>query len=168
METINVDITYTAADLQKSYTLHFKKMYPVKSKMLIIFGILIISLGAIMLLLKSAFNDTDWLPWFYVIFGVLAIIYHFWQYATIGKRMFKKLPDFKHAFHYVITDEGIQTASATASSEVKWEHYHKAIITDDLILLYPNKFRYNLFPKRFFLERDFKALYTKIKSLGIE
>ena len=63
METINVDIIYTAADLQKSYTLHFKKMYPVKSKLLIIFGILIIALGTIMLLLKSAFGDSGWLPW---------------------------------------------------------------------------------------------------------
>jgi len=168
METINVDITYTAADLQKSYTLHFKKMYPVKSKLLIIFGILIIALGTAMLLFKDIFNNAGWLAWFYVIFGVVAIIYHFWQYSTIGRRMFKKLPDFKHAFHYIITEEGIQITSVTVSSDLKWEHYHKATITDDMILLYPNKFRYNLFPKRFFSDRDFKILQAKVKSLAIE
>jgi len=168
METINVNITYTADDLQKSYTLHFKKIYPIKSKLLIVFGVLIIALGIVMLSLKDIFNETGWLAYFYVIFGMFAIIYHFWQYATIGRRMFKKLPDFRHAFHYVISDEGIQTASATASSDVKWEHYKMAVITDDLILLYPNKLRYNLFPKRFFSERDFRNLHEKVKSLGID
>jgi hypothetical protein len=167
MNTIHVDINYTADDLQRSYTMHFKKLYPVKSKLLIIFGILIIGLGTTMLFLKGVFVDSESLAWFYVVFGFIAIAYYFWQYGTIGRRMFKKLPDFHSPFHYEISDQGIKTTSKTIDSDVKWDHYKRAIITDDMVLLYPNNLRYNLFPKRFFSGNDFDLLCTLIRETGI-
>jgi len=167
MNKINVEIQYTPEDLQIGYTLHFKKLYPIRSKMLIVFGVLLIVLGVLMIVLKSVFNNANWLPVFYIVFGATTTIYHFWQYGTMGKRIYKKLPDFQQPFDYTISDDGIATKSTSMSSDVKWDHYKKAVITDDILLLYPNKFRFNLFPKRFFKENDFELLKNKIESLNI-
>jgi hypothetical protein len=44
------------------------------------------------------------------------------------------------------------------SSESRWAHFQSYYFTDDLIVVYPNKFRFNFFPKEHFTDDEFVLL----------
>ncbi len=161
MESIKIEILYTPEDLQKSYQIHFNKMYPIRSKMVLILGILLVVLGILLALLEHTGSRSLLLGTSYIFLGFIAVGFYFWNRATIGKRMFKKLPDFSYPYIYTIGDEGLLVTSKNITTEVKWAHFWKAVICTDMILIYPNKFRYNLFPKKYFTPEQFEQL-TKL------
>jgi len=100
----------------------------------------------------------------YTILGIITICYYYWMYKTMGKRMFKKMPDFSNEYHYDFSNEGINIKSKTIDSDVKWDYYKSALISNDIILLYPNKLRFNLFPKQNFSQKQYDWLISIIKS----
>lgn len=164
MESIDIEITYTADDLQKSYKAHFNRQYPIRSKLVLILGILLIILGILLIAIENATNKSEILGISYAGLGVASILYFFWNSNTLGKRMYKKMPDFRLPYHYKITTESILITNKNITTEVKWEHFTNSLITDDMILIYPNKFRYNLFPKRYFTDEQFVKLVSLIRE----
>lgn len=164
MEPIEIEITYTADDLQKSYKAHFNKQYPIRSKLVLFMGILLIILGLLLVAIENATSKSNWLGISYSGLGAIAIIYYLWNSNTLGKRMYNKMPDFKLPYHYKITSEGINITNKSISTDVKWDHFWNSLITDDMILIYPNKYRYNLFPKRYFTDEQFQQLAKLIKE----
>ena len=166
MEPITVDIKYSSEDLQKSYELHYKVFYPIMSKLVLILGILLSFIGLLLLFINHFSYDTNssWLGWFYIVLGGLAVAYHFWKIKTMGKKMFNRMPDFQAPHKMIINDSGINAKSTTVSSEAKWEHYQKAVLSNEMILLYINPFRFNIFPKKNFKENDFEKLKGTVKA----
>ena len=159
MEPINVDIKYTPVDLQKSYELHYNVYYPVRSKLLLILGILLAVVGLLLICLSNMLDQNDgWLGKLYMVLGVLAILYHFWKISTMGKKMFDKMPDFQLPYQVTINSSGICIKSTTVSSEVAWEHYTEAVVTANMILVYTNPFKFNIFRKTAFTDEQFERL----------
>ncbi|MBI4931741.1 MAG: YcxB family protein [Bacteroidetes bacterium] len=169
MEPIVLDIKYSPEDLQKSYELHYKVYYPVRSKLLLILGILLIVVGGLLFFIDYIRQESEWLSWFYIVLGGLSVVYHFWKISTMGKKMFRRMPDFQASHNFIINDAGVNGKSATMSSEVKWEHYKEAVLASEMILLYINPFRFNIFPKKFFKNGEFEKLkeivISKVKPI---
>lgn len=157
-DSIKIEIQYTPEDLQKSYRLHFKKLYPVRSKLVLALGSFLMVLGILLVMLEQAGNKSVLLGVSYIFLGTAAVGFYIWNNATIGKRMYKKLPDFRHPYTYVFSEEGMHVSSVNITTDIKWDHFWKAVVCPDMILLYPNKFRYNLFPKKYFTHGQFEHL----------
>jgi len=164
MENFSIDIKYNFSDLQIAYNLHFKKLYPIKSMLLLLFGVLLVIIGLLLCFLDNHLEKSILLGVLYTILGIITICYYYWMYKTMGKRMFKKMPDFSNEYHYDFSNEGINIKSKTIDSDVKWDYYKSALISNDIILLYANKFKFNLFPKRFFSNEQYDSLINTIKS----
>ena len=164
MENFSIDIKYNFSDLQIAYNLHFKKLYPIKSMLLLLFGALLVIIGLLLCFLDNHLEKSILLGVLYTILGIITICYYYWMYKTMGKRMFKKMPDFSNEYHYDFSNEGINIKSKTIDSDVKWDYYKSALISNDIILLYPNKLRFNLFPKQNFSQEQYDWLISIIKS----
>jgi hypothetical protein len=165
MNSFTIHIQYTPEELHAAYKIHNKKVYPIGSKMLLILGLISILIGAGLLIysyLSLAF--TNWFAWFLIFYGVTVIIFYFWRANNMGKRMFKKMPDFAQPFEFTFSEKGVRIISANANSENSWSYYNNYIITPDLILIYPNKFRFNFFAKEHFTEEQFKVLQSWIRG----
>lgn len=165
MSKIVKQIKYTSEDLQLSYNIHYIKNFPFRSRMVMYLGVFIVVVG--ILLFALTFNSSTssiTLSLFYVFFGVATLIYYFWSKLTLGKRMFKKITELKYPFDIEFSTEGAIIKGKNISSELKWEHYEKAIITKEIILLYPNSMRFNFFPKKYFTDQE----YEQISSWVIE
>ena len=158
MNEIRVTIQYTAEDLQSAYALHLKKSNPFRSKSILILGLIIILLGALLITLQIISKSVTWMSWFFLIYGLIIVFYYFWKFNRMGKVALKKLVEFHYPFTFVITNEGIQTTGKNVSSENDWEHYMSACIMPDMIMIYPNKLRFILFPKKYFTEKEFAQL----------
>ena len=161
MESIEKSILFTSDDLQLAYTTHFRKMYPVRSRLLLIIGIISFLIGALLLIFQffSKVSDyTNWASWFLLCYGLIIIFLFYFNLKRIGKRMYSKMPDFKTPFQYKFTAENIEVKAENVNSDNKWEHYQTALISAEVIMVYPNKFRFSLFPKKYFTEEEFSQL----------
>jgi hypothetical protein len=78
--------------------------------------------------------------------------------------MYAKMPDFKNPFNYKFTAENIEVKAENINSNNNWEYYQSALITPDVIMIYPNKFRFSLFPLRYFTEEEFSQLKSWITA----
>ncbi|HNW90722.1 MAG TPA: hypothetical protein PKN48_13760 [Bacteroidales bacterium] len=175
MDKISKIIQYTPEDLQLAYTTHFRKMYPVRSRMLLVVSAVSFIAGGIVLvyeLIKGSDSFINWAAWFLIAYGVLIFILYFYNLRTVGKRMFAKMPDFEKPFNYIFSSENVQVSAETINSTNKWEFYQSAMICSDIILVYPNKFRFNLFPKKYFSDEEFEMLKqwigAKIKTKAVK
>jgi hypothetical protein len=164
MDNLQVTIQYTADDLQKAYNLHFKKTHPFRSKLVLILGGLLVLLGLFLAVLQSISGVITWLSWFFVIYGMLVVFYYFWKYNRMGKVALKKLTDFHYPFTFTINKEGIHTVGKNVESTYTWEHYQSALVTENFIILYPNKLRFVLLPKKYFSDSDFIDLSSLVKE----
>jgi hypothetical protein len=167
MDKIEKTIKYTPEDLQLAYTTHFRRMYPVRSRLLIVVSIISLIAGCVFIIydLKKGSNIYgNWAAWFLICYGIIIGILYFYNLRTVGKRMYSKMPDFEKPFNYVFTDEKIQVSSETINSNNTWEYYQTALISSEVIMVYPNKFRFNLFPKKYFTNEEYEMLKQWIRA----
>ncbi|NVO01845.1 MAG: YcxB family protein [Bacteroidetes bacterium] len=159
MEKITKQIQYTPEDLQKSYNVHYIKNFPIRSRMVMYLGFFIIVVGMLLFALTyySATSSTT-LSIFYIFFGIATLIYYFWSKLTLGKRMFKKITELKYEYDIELNKDGALIKGKNITSEIKWEHFQKAIVTKEIVLLYPNPMRFNFFPKKYFTEQEYEQL----------
>ncbi|MEI6852430.1 MAG: YcxB family protein [Bacteroidota bacterium] len=175
MESIEKTILFTSEDLQLAYTTHFQKMYPVRSRLLLIIGALSFLIGALLLTFQffSKTHDyTNWASWFLLCYGFVIAVLYFYNLKRIGKRMYSKMPDFKNPFSYKFTAENIEVKAPNINSNNNWEYYQSALVSPDVIMIYPNKFRFSLFPREHFTEEEFRQLkewvVAKVKTKEVK
>lgn len=164
MESIKVTIQYGHEDLQNAYALHFRKLYPVRSKLVLILGTILVFFGILLAVLQSITGLISWMSWAFLLYGILVIAYYYWRFRRMGKAAFKKLVNFHHPFTFTITPEGVNTVGKNVSSNNTWDYYQMSIVTDQMIILYPNKMHLVLLPKKYFSHEEFSQLNAWVKT----
>jgi hypothetical protein len=165
MDSFKINIQYSYQELQAAYSIHYNKVYPIGSRLLLILGLISLVIGIGLLVYSYiAFSFTNWFAWFLIIYSIVLIVFYFWRFKTIGKRMFRKMPDFENPYEYTFSENGIQAASKNVNSDNRWSYYIKYFINSEMILLYPNKFRFNFFARKHFTDEQFALLQKWIKE----
>jgi hypothetical protein len=172
MDTINLTIQYSHEDLQASYMLYYSHYYPVRSRLLLILGISIFALSVLMLVIShGGFMDDpiyEYPGWFLLFYGIAVIAFHLWRMKTLGRRLFKKMPEFHSPYNITFSNKGIVTKGALISSDVNWSYYTDTAITPELILLFHSKLKFNMYPKRFFSDDEFRQLAVWAQGIRAE
>jgi hypothetical protein len=161
---IRKTIQYTSDDLQLGYSLHLKKMYPFRSKLLLLLGTLIIFLGFMLVVLQAMAGGVNWISLSFIAYGIAILAFYYWKYNTMGKSALKKLINFQSPFEFSISEDRVLTVGKSTSSESKWEHYQLAIVSGKIILLYPNKLTFVILPKKYFSVEEFALLSSWVKE----
>ena len=165
MDEIKKEILYSANDLQNAYMIHFRKISPWRSRIWIILSVVSFAAGLVLLLysfLAAGFLNHGAL--FLTFYGVFLGVMFYARYAGMGKRMYKRMPDFKNTFTYVFTSEGVKVDSDRIHSQTQWEHFIKCHISQELILVYPNRYRFSFYCSRHFTREEFAVLSQWIQS----
>lgn len=158
MQEISFESNFTPRDLQAAYMAHVKIMSYKRIVFMISVGILLMLCGATLLLLHRNGNNNNFLAWFFLFYGIFIPLFYFWRLNRMGKTAFKKLVDLHYVFHTSIDENGISTKSKSINSESKWEHFSQALITNNVILLYPNKLKFVIICRRFLSDDDFTVI----------
>jgi len=164
MESIKVTIQYGPEDLQNAYALHFRKLYPVRSRLVLILGAILVFFGILLVVMQSLTGLISWMSWAFLLYGILVVAYYYWRFSRMGKVAFKKLVNFHFPFTFTITPEGVDTVGKNVSSNNIWKYYQIAIITEQIIILYPNKLNLVLLPKKYFSEEEFSQLTDLVRK----
>jgi len=165
MGSIKVSIIFFPEDLQKAYMIHYKKNYPFRSLLIPVICAFLILIAIFLLLVSKPGEYSHTLALFFIAYALVFIVYFIWKMKTLGKRMFNKIHEFKNTFEYEFSEEGVMAkCEGLVSSDIRWGYYHDAIIDKDMVLLYPNKLKFNFFHKRYFTEDGFEQLKVWVKS----
>lgn len=82
----------------------------------------------------------------------------------MGRSAYKKLINFQSPFEFTFSSEKVITKGKNTTSESEWDHYCQAIVTDKIILLYPNKLTFVILPYQYFSEEEFLILSLWVKE----
>ena len=74
------------------------------------------------------------------------------------------MADFHYPFTFTFSESGVISKGKNVSSDNNWKHYIQLINTADMIILYPNKLRFVLLPKKYFAAEDFEQLSLLVKD----
>jgi hypothetical protein len=164
MESIKVTIQYSPEDLQNAYALHFRKLQPVRSRLVLILGAILVFFGILLVVLQSLSGIISWMSWAFLLYGMLVVAYYYWRFGRMGKVAFKKLVNFHFPFTFTITPEGLDTVGKNVSSNNTWDYYQIAIVTEHMIILYPNKMHLVFLPKKYFSDIEFSQLTDWVRN----
>ncbi len=160
---MKITFKYTPELLQRAHELHYKKFFPLRGKIILILGLFSVWAGILLLLVKGGGNNL-WYSVPLIVYGLIAVIIHFYIARTIGRRAFKKLKDYHNPFSILIKDEGLTIEIMGNEYPVPWQDIKKALITPELILLYPSDAVFFIFPKENFSAHDFESFSKLVQE----
>jgi len=160
---LKITFHYTPQLLQRAHELHYKKFFPLRGKIILYLGLLAAWAGILLSLVKGGGRNL-WYSVPLIVYGVVAVILHFYISKTIGRRAFKKLKDYHEPFSISVNEEGLIIEIKMKQYEVPWDNLKKALIADELILLYPNDAVFFIFPKENFSGNEFDEFEMIVKE----
>lgn len=161
---ISFESNFTPADLQMAYMSHVKFMSWKRIVIMSSIAVFVIVCGVLLMILNHYKSNNGWLSGFFIAYGIFFLALYYWRLQRMGKTAFKKLVDLHFPFYTTISETEISTKSNSIESNTKWEHYSLALISNDVILLYPNKLKFIIISKRFMKQADFDAVADLVKQ----
>jgi hypothetical protein len=136
---MSIQIQLTLKDYLRAYRAHMGWNYfsfPILGSVFIIAGVCELSLFG-----RSVASGLAAIG-----FGVFCLVA-----LPIGlRRNFKANKKISIPFSVTASGEGIELTSEHGNSFTRWQAYIQFAETDDVLLLYPQRLLYNVYPKRFF------------------
>lgn len=160
---MNITFQYTPQVLQQAHEIHYKKFFQFQSRLPLILGFMAGWAGLLLLLILGK-EGNKFLSISLIFSGVIAIIIYFWMLKTIGKRVYKKIPQYHDPFMIAINDQLILMTIHGETFELPWESIKKAVVTNNNVLLYPTDRMFYIFPKRNFSNNEFEEFEELVRN----
>lgn len=94
----------------------------------------------------------------FLIAGLVILIYQPWTLFLKSKQQMLNNPAFKKPLHYKLTEEGIEVSQDGEVQNQKWEDMHKAVSTNNSIVVYTTPVNACIFPKKDLGENKYKVI----------
>lgn len=160
--SFNIPFQYSPEILQRAHELHYKKFFPLKGRLLLFLGIL--SAWAGLLLLVAGGGKNLWYGVPLMLYGAFAVTGHFYLGRNIGKRAYAKLKAYHGPMQMEIGEQEVVITVDDNRNAIPWSAFIKALIADEMVLLYPNEKVFFIFPKNRFEHEGYAAFTDLVKS----
>ena len=158
---MTVTFRYTPQLLQRAHELHYKKFFPLRGRAILFLGLFSMASGIVLLFAKEV---SYWLSIPLIIYGVTAVAIHYYHLRTLGKRAYKKLKEYHDPFTMTIDDEVVGLAIHGQAYSIPWSDLAKALVSDEMVLLYPNDSMFFIFPKSQFRREEYDAFREMVRK----
>ena len=85
---------------------------------------------------------------FYVVLGVVLLLYLPWTFFLKSRQLARNNPDFKEPLHYVLDEQGLTVSQNGKEQHLDWDSLVKAVSTGRSIIIYTGKINATIFPNR--------------------
>ena len=162
-QAIETQVQYSTKDLQIAYKLHFSQVPFWKKYFMLLFGVVVIALAGVLLIFQASARSNFFIYLLFV-YGIGLFIYQFWFHATIGQRMYKKIPDIRLPYDVKIDESGVLLSNVNVASNLEWSKYIVAIFDKEILLLYVYGNMFHIFPKRIFSNKQFERVMGLVQK----
>jgi hypothetical protein len=155
---INMTMRYTPENLQRAFTLHYRKTNWWRGNILLLLGVLLVWTG-LMLWLVYRNQDQRVIQYVYMACGALLVGVHYVLMQRLGAMTFKRLGRPHGTFEFRIGEERIEMVTEKGIYSVDWDRVLQAVMQPDIVLIYIGKQQFYFFPSQNFTDpNDFRAL----------
>ena len=137
---------YTPENLQRAFSLHYKKLNPVRGRILQILGALLLWAGVLLWVLYRN-QDQRIIQYVYVVAGVLLIGIHWFFMSRLGQSTFKRMRSPQGSFEFRFNEERFEMVTPASTKGFEWDNVERAIVQPDVLLVYISKHQFYFFPK---------------------
>ncbi|WMJ74608.1 hypothetical protein RCC89_15760 [Cytophagaceae bacterium ABcell3] len=156
MQPFKLSINYQAEDLQKAFETHFFTFHPHRTRLMLYLALAMIALGIVLEFVYA--NGDSFTAHFLLIYGTFVLFYYIWKTKSMGKRLYKKLPEYQAPIVYEVSDQGLSIETHKGAVEHDWKDMNRALVKDDIILVYPNDSGFHIFMKKHLKGEEFAKL----------
>lgn len=161
---INARLIYTPENLQKAFSVHTRKVFPVRGRILLYLGLLLVWTGLLLWLINFT-QQVKPAYLFYIVAGLIFIGVHFITLKNLGKQAFKQL---KHRasleYHFAFNDTGLTIQAQNTQQFFEWGNIQKAVLLKDIVMLYPSKQMFYFVQEGNITEGSFSELHNLVQS----
>lgn len=164
-EEITSDIVirfqYSPQLLQAAHLLHYRTFFPLRGRALLLVGVVVIVCGAVLLLVPVV---NAWMGPALLVYGLALIGFHYYYFATMGRRVYRRLQEYHEPFEVRIGEQGITLNLNRQDINIPWNRFVKSASDDQYTLLYPNDKAFFVFPRRFFAPGDYERFRQRVEQ----
>lgn len=158
---VNQKIEFNTEDLKHAFELHYNSQYPIRSKFMLISGVVLLLLG-VFFLINDPFENLPYVKYTLVGLGAFYIVFYFYRKNKLVDRAVKSF-NFLGKYDLVVNKEYFGVKGAKGISYKKWQEYTHAAENNFCILLYFGETQFYIIPKRVFSQADLKILHEQMK-----
>jgi uncharacterized membrane-anchored protein YhcB (DUF1043 family) len=161
---IKAKLTYSIANLQKAFSIHTSKVFPIRGRILLYLGLLLIWTGLILLLINYT-QQVKPTYIFYIIAGIVFIIVHVVTTKNLGRQAYKQLNErAKIEYQLSFSKDGFDIDVQNSKQHYDWSAVIRAVITTDIILIYISKQTFYFVEQQHLIEGTFTDLQELIRK----
>lgn len=154
------DIKYTHSDLESAFNLHYAKKFPIRSKLLLILGVVLFIAGLGLFFVEMPKLGS--LKWLFFFMGLFYVGFYFYRKGSLIK-MAMKNPTIKDMKKVAFNDQTIRFEGDGGFFEQEWSKFNEAFEDDKSILMYMSKHNFFIIPKRL-MNKEQQASFKKYIS----
>jgi len=163
---MEVNVRLTEAIVNQSLRLHYAHA-PAKQRFSILFVPIAMFIVAIYFVVsdarKGVFGTNTWMGIAYVGIAIAYFFYMRHRRVNTGKQLIKLLGSNSN-FKMQITDEKLVTDLSSGTLDHPWSIFHRALISNNLVLLYQPNLSFTMLERSFFANGDFDHLQKMTKQ----
>lgn len=163
---MQIEVALTEAIVNQSLKLHYRYA-PFRQRYAVLFVPLILTLLGIYLIVKEStkpqFGESGWLGLLYI---VMSAGYYFWmnyRREHAGKQLLKSLGTHTH-FTMDVDDVQLVTHLGDTTYQHEWPAFMKAIISNNIVLLYQQNQSFSMFHLSFFNNDNFSHFKQLVRN----
>lgn len=141
---MRADIRFSKEGLTEAFKLHYNTKYPLKSRMMLIFGLLTLVLGLVFFILDFPKNP-PLLKHIIVLAGLVYIGLYFYRRNQLYKRAASQ-KTFQGNFTFQLNEKGIAFGQNERVSRCEWNKIEALIEDESNILFYFGKDKFYILP----------------------
>lgn len=155
--------SYTNTDIEQAFNLHYAKKYPIRSKLLLIIGVLLLIVFLMLFLIKSLSTALPQFKWLFLLMGLFYIAFYFYRKKSIVKRAMLN-PTISQMESITVKKDGIQLKGKNGEGNVAYNSIAELEEDENSLLLYFTKSNFLMFPKRLFTVAELSELKSNAKK----
>jgi hypothetical protein len=142
-----IDLNYTVGDIEKAFDLHYAKQFPLRSRLLLILGVVLLFTSFVFFFIKQGVLPS--MKWIFALMGVFYIGFYFYRKRSLVNLAMKN-PTIRDMRKIELKDKYIRFSGEKGYSEQEWPNFKEIHEDNQSILLYLSKHNFFILPKRYF------------------
>lgn len=141
---MKANISFSKESLTEAFKLHYNTKFPVRSRMMLVFGVLTLLLGLVFFFTGFPKNP-EYLKHIVVLAGFSYIGLYFYRRSQLFKRAAAQ-KTFQGEFTFELNNKGIAFGQNDRISRCEWEKIEEVIQDEQNILFYFGKDKFYILP----------------------
>ncbi|MCB9226657.1 MAG: YcxB family protein [Chitinophagales bacterium] len=157
------NFSYTHADIEQAFNLHYAKKYPIRSKLLLILGVLLLVLFLVFFVAKSMSSTLPQLKWLLLVMGLFYIGFYFFRKKSIVKRAMLN-PTINQMESISINKEVLKLKGKNGEGDIAFSTITETEEDENSFLLYFTTSNFLIIPKRLLNAQELNELKSYLKK----